>query len=196
MDDLSEDLTEDLTGDRASARTGGPAALPLLVRPMTLADCERVSEIRVRGWQHAYRGLMPQPYLDALSVARDAERRRERFGTGDGPVVNLVAERAGGTVGWAAVGPYRDDEGGTTADAELYAIYVDPAHLGSGVGRALLAESLGRCSGASRLLLWVLRENTRARRFYERAGFRPDGAEEPFDVDGVAVPEVRYARQL
>ncbi|NUL25824.1 hypothetical protein HRW17_26205, partial [Streptomyces lunaelactis] len=46
------------------------------------------------------------------------------------------------------------------------------------------------------MLLWVLKENDRARRFYEKAGFAPDGAEEPFEVDGVAVPEVRYARAL
>lgn len=42
----------------------------LRVREMTLGDCDRVSEIRVRGWQSAYRGLMPQSYLDALSVTR------------------------------------------------------------------------------------------------------------------------------
>lgn len=42
----------------------------------------------------------------------------------------------------------------------------------------------------------MLKENDRARRFYERAGFRADGAEEPFEVDGVAVPEVRYTRTL
>lgn len=46
------------------------------------------------------------------------------------------------------------------------------------------------------MLLWVLKGNARARRFYERAGFRPDGAEEPFEVEGVAVPEVRYVRAL
>jgi RimJ/RimL family protein N-acetyltransferase len=44
--------------------------------------------------------------------------------------------------------------------------------------------------------LWVLRDNTGARRFYERAGFAADGAEEPFEVDGVEVPEVRYVRDL
>jgi ribosomal protein S18 acetylase RimI-like enzyme len=165
------------------------------IRPMALADCDRVSEIRVRGWQHAYRGLMPQPYLDALSVAEDAEKRRSWFTQGNGAVVNLVAERDGEIVGWAAHGPYRDGEV-RTGDAELYALYVDPAHLGSGVGRALLAETVEQRSRHPRMFLWVLKENTRARRFYERAGFRADGAEEPFDVDGVAVPEVRYARTL
>jgi ribosomal protein S18 acetylase RimI-like enzyme len=169
---------------------------PTLIRTMTLADCDRVSEIRIRGWRHAYRGLMPQAYLDGLSVARDAERRRARFARGDGSVVNLVAERAGEVVGWAAHGPYREDGAGRTGDAELYTIYVDPAHLGSGVGRALLERAERQRGGHPRMLLWVLKENTPARRFYERAGYRPDGAEEPFVVDGVPVPEVRYVKEL
>jgi len=80
----------------------------------------------------------------------------------------------------------------------LYAIYVDVEQFGAGVGPALLRESVRRCADAGhrRMLLWVLKGNDRARRFYERAGFTADGAEEPFDVDGVAVPEVRYARVL
>jgi GNAT superfamily N-acetyltransferase len=165
---------------------------------MTLADCDRVAEIRVGGWRSAYRGLIPQSYLDGLSVEEDAERRRTYLSQGDGSVVNLVAEDAGGElVGWACHGPYREGEV-RTEDAELYAIYVHPDRMGRGVGRALLTESVARCSAAGhgRLLLWVLKENDRARRFYERAGFRADGAEEPFEVDGVAVPEVRYARTL
>ncbi|MFF3888590.1 GNAT family N-acetyltransferase [Streptomyces sp. NPDC001914] len=167
------------------------------IRAMTLDDCERVAEIRVGGWRSAYKGLIPQSYLDRLSVAEDAARRRERLGRGDASVVNLVAERAGHVVGWACHGPGRDDEI-RSGDAELYAIYVHPDLLGQGVGQALLRESVDRCAAAGygRVLLWVLKENTAARRFYERAGFGPDGAEEPFEADGVAVPEVRYARVL
>ncbi|MFJ7771899.1 GNAT family N-acetyltransferase [Streptomyces sp. NPDC097107] len=165
---------------------------------MTLADCDRVSAIRVRGWQTAYRGLMPQPYLDRLDVSEDAARRRDLFARAPDEVVNLVAEDGGGeVVGWACHGPYRDGEQ-LTADAELYALYVDTGRFGTGVGQALLRESVRRCTAAghARMLLWVLEGNARARRFYERSGFRADGAEEPFEVDGVAVPEVRYAGRL
>lgn len=169
----------------------------LRVREMTLDDCARVAEIRVRGWQSAYKGLMPQPYLDALSVPEDAARRRDRLVHGDGSVVNLVAERDGVVIGWACHGPYRDGEAGPE-DVELYAVYVHPDVTGQGVGQALLRESAAQCvtAGRERVLLWVLKENTQARRFYERAGFRPDGAEEPFEAAGVEVPEVRYARAL
>src|SRR5690242_7766542 len=101
-----------------------------LVRPMTLDDCDRVGEIRVRGWQSAYRGLVPRSYLDAMSPERDAERHRTRFAQGDPDIVNLVAEWNGDVVGWACHGPYRDGEV-RTADAELYAVYVDPRRYGS-----------------------------------------------------------------
>lgn len=169
----------------------------LRVREMTPADCGRVAEIRIGGWQTAYRGLMPQPFLDALSAAEDAERLRARFGQADGSVVNLVAEEDGEILGWACHGPYRDGEL-RTKDAELYAIYVDPGRFGSGIGHTLLQESLRRCTAAGhqRMYLWVLKGNAPARGFYERAGFHTDGAEEPFEVDGVPVPEVRYTREL
>ncbi|MER6982829.1 GNAT family N-acetyltransferase [Streptomyces carpinensis] len=164
---------------------------------MRLDDCERVSEIRVRGWQSAYRGLMPQPYLDGLSVERDAERRRARLERSDGAVVNLVAESDGELVGWACHGPYREGEA-RPEEAELYALYVAPDRCGGGIGRALVTEAVRQCAAAGyrRMLLWVLKENTGARRFYERAGFRADGAEEPFEAGGALVPEVRYARDL
>jgi ribosomal protein S18 acetylase RimI-like enzyme len=169
----------------------------LLIRDMTLADCRRVSELRIRGWQAAYRRLMPQSYLDGLDVDADTERRRAWLAQGDGSVVNLVAERDGEVVGWAAHGPYRDGEV-RTMDAELYAIYVSPELLGYGIGRALLDASVWQrtAAGHERMFLWVLKENTGARRFYERAGFHADGAEESFEVDGIAVPEVRYAAAL
>ena len=51
-------------------------------------------------------------------------------------------------------------------------------------------------AGYERIRLWVVKGNTRARGFYERAGFTPDGAEEPYEVDGELVPEVRYVRAV
>ncbi len=167
------------------------------IRDMTIDDCDAVATVRVRGWQAAYAGLMPQSYLDAMSVAEDAEKRRGFFARSAGRVTNVVAERDGTVVGWGCFGPSRD--AGTTADrSELYAIYVLPEQVATGVGRELMEELTRRAweAGFRGMELWVLKENDRARRFYERAGFTPDGAEELFDVDGVPVPEVRYTRSL
>jgi len=174
---------------------------------MTAADVEAVSAVRVHGWQTAYRGLMPQAYLDAMSVAADAERRRSWFGRRSPEVTDLVAEREGALVGWASVGPARDPDIAPGAEelpaprptaGELLALYVAPELIGTGVGRALLAAGTAdaRAKGFHTMYLWVVRGNTRARRFYERAGFVPDGAQETHEVGGRSVPEVRYRRRL
>ncbi|MFE0098666.1 GNAT family N-acetyltransferase [Streptomyces sp. NPDC059015] len=165
---------------------------------MSEPDCEAVAAVRVGGWRHAYAGLMPRSYLDAMDEAEDAGRHRARLAAAEASgVVHLVAEYDGEVAGWGCCGPYRD-QGATTGDGEVYALYVRPDRIGTGVGRALLDALTARAESDGRpaLLLWVLRENRRARRFYEKAGFRADGAEEPFEVDGVAVPEVRYRRRL
>lgn len=181
----------------------------MLVREMTAADIDAVAELRVRAWQYAYTDLLPRPFLDAMSVEDDADRRRETFAehARTGTVSHLVTESPEGTVtGWAALGPYRSEGAHTNAGhrasecAELYAIYVHPRLLGTGLGRALMASSLERAAqqGFTRVRLWVLEGNARARRYYERAGFAPDGAADTYDVDGdgTLVPIVRYARRV
>ncbi|MBT3166010.1 GNAT family N-acetyltransferase [Streptomyces sp. Vc74B-19] len=165
---------------------------------MTADDCAGVAGIRVAGWRYAYRGLVPQAYLDGMDVAEEAGRQRARLAAGDGSVVDLVAEAEDGTLaGWAAYGPYRDGDV-RTEDGELYALYVPPERIGQGLGRTLLTEVTGRCAAAGhrRVFLWVLRDNARARRFYTAAGYTADGTEEHFELAGIQVPEVRYVREL
>ncbi|MCT2593429.1 GNAT family N-acetyltransferase [Streptomyces sp. N2-109] len=174
------------------------------IREMTEADVGAVAAVRVRGWQHAYAGLMPQEYLDSLSSEGDAGERRRAFTRTREVISNFVAEDTAGRItGWAALGPYREGDlppAGRpfTSDGEVYALYVHPESIGTGTGRALMDVCLRQAEARSfpRVLLWVVKGNARARRFYERAGFHPDGAEESYDVQGVPVPEVRYAKRL
>ncbi|NUK44301.1 GNAT family N-acetyltransferase, partial [Streptomyces lunaelactis] len=107
------------------------------IREMTPDDCEAVARVRVRGWQSAYAGLMPQSYLDAMSVKKDAARRREVLAEGRARTTDLVAERDGEVVGWGCCGPSRDEDA-TGEQCELYAIYVLEEQLSTGVGRALM----------------------------------------------------------
>ncbi|WP_018530823.1 MULTISPECIES: GNAT family N-acetyltransferase [unclassified Streptomyces] len=166
----------------------------LTVRPMALGDCDAVAEVRVRGWQFAYAGLLPRAHLDALSVPDVTAHLRETFGRRH---PDLVAERAGAVVGWACHGPTRDADV-PPGDGELYALYVREEQLSTGVGRALMGVCLAdsAATGRSVIRLWVLEGNARARRFYERAGFVADGARAPYEVAGETVPEIRYVRAL
>ncbi|MFE6667113.1 GNAT family N-acetyltransferase [Streptomyces sp. NPDC057697] len=169
----------------------------VLIREMTPDDVDAVAEVRVRGWQTAYAGLVPRSHLDSMSVAEDARQRRALLERGGGTMANWVAERGGEVVGWACFGPHRESEG-PPRGGELYAMYVLPEQRSTGVGRALMEAVVAetRRRGLPWVRLWVLKENASGRRFYERAGFRPDGHEESSAIDGTPVPEVRYELSL
>jgi ribosomal protein S18 acetylase RimI-like enzyme len=79
----------------------------------------------------------------------------------------------------------------------LYALYLLPAWWSAGVGRALMVSVLDALRGDRyrRVVLWVLADNARARRFYERAGFTVDGGTNILSGLG-GVLEVRYARDV
>lgn len=165
---------------------------------MTEADVPAVSALRVAGWRAAYRGIVPQGYLDAMDVDEDAARRREMLVRTAGRVHHLIAEDPDGTVvGWASFGPYRGEPSATDT-GELYALYLRPERIGAGIGRALMAEVTARSTelGRQRLALWVLADNAPARRFYAAAGFTPDGTEVSDTYDGVPLTELRYVRAL
>jgi GNAT superfamily N-acetyltransferase len=156
-------------------------------RPMVAGDLDAVCELHVRAWQSAYRGIVPQAFLDGMDPAEQARRRRGRSLAGQ-----HVAEAGGEVVGWLSIGPYRDDEGDAPGPGcdEVNAIYARPDQVGTGVGRALMAYALSKLDRP--VLLWVLTDNARARRFYEKAGFHLDGATHQYEVGGATLPEVRY----
>ena len=163
------------------------------VRPATVADAPAMGRLHVRAWQAAYRGHMPDDYLDGLRASDRAAGWERVLGLERDRGVVLVAEQAGEVTGFANVGPAEDPVGA----GELYAINVDPAHWGTGAGRALLLAAQAELArlGFDETVLWVLPANARARRFYEIAGWVADGSERTMEVLGVVVPEVRYRRR-
>jgi GNAT superfamily N-acetyltransferase len=153
------------------------------------ADALAVETIRVRGWQAAYRHILPPAELDTLPI--DAARWRDRFEAPPAGWATFVAEVDAALVGFASLGPSRDEQG----LGELYAIYVEPSAWSRGVGRALIAraeEQLRETYPAA--ALWVLTANTRARRFYEQAGWQLDGAVKTQNRFGVEAEERRYRK--
>ena len=154
-------------------------------------DALAVETVRVHGWRAAYRQILPPRELDAMLI--DPRRWRDRFSDPPGGWTSLVAEEDGRVTGFAVVGPSRDEP----RVGELYAIYVDPVTWSGGTGRALIEEAERRLAdGYGVATLWVLAGNERARRFYERAGWRLDGAAKVEVRWGVQAPEVRYRKYL
>lgn len=166
---------------------------PISVRRAGEADAEAIADLHVRSWQWAYRGLVPDAALDAMTAVERLPGWRRDLGPGTVHRVWL-AEWDGRAVGFAAWGPSRD-AGAPPGTAELYAIYLHPDAAGSGAAGTLLAAAREemRAEGVGRATLWVLAGNPRARRFYERSGWALDGATKEVTLRGATLPAVRYA---
>jgi ribosomal protein S18 acetylase RimI-like enzyme len=165
----------------------------LEVRRARPDDAAAIAEVHVRTWQDAYEHVFGAERLAGVTVAQRLPMWRQILG--DPAQTALVAENeVGRIVGWCTVAPSRDAD----ADGELWGIYVLSEAWGSGVGTALMAAGIDALqeSGYREVILWVLEDNPRARRFYEREGWTLDGLRKEDQFLGVPVTEVRYRRGL
>lgn len=165
------------------------------IRVAESADAPAVAALHIRAWQWAYEGLISADYLAGLP---EQLPRRERFWRelldAPGPEARTwVAEAEGRIVGFVTVGPSRDPDAGDRT-GEVRAVYLDRDVVGKGFGRALFARAQDplRESGSREATLWVLERNVRARRFYEAAGWRPDGGAKTEEIGGAEQRELRY----
>lgn len=163
-----------------------------MIRPALPADARAIAEVQVQSWRSAYRELLPQGFLDALSVEKRQAMWAQSLAKGAPSL--LVAEVDDRIVGFSAFGTCRDS-GAASTDHELWAIYLASSHWSTGAGRRLWLTSRAAMAarGAARITLWVLAGNQRAIRFYCAAGFRPEAAStRTLAVGGVQVQEIRY----
>lgn len=161
------------------------------IRALQEADSRRaVSRIYEESWKFAYRGIIPQSYLDGIPAGLWA-RSLDQPGRD-----HLVVLEDGGPIGTASTGPSRWPD--YPEDGEIVSLYLLPAYIGRGYGKALLAAAVRvlEAQGYRSILLWVLAENRRARAFYERAGFHMNGAVMKSVFGGKRVEELLYRRQI
>ncbi|MDM8084970.1 GNAT family N-acetyltransferase [Cellulomonas cellasea] len=163
------------------------------VRPARVDDTADLARVHVAAWLGAYRGLLPDAFLDALDVADSQRRWDSLLADGLRPHL-LVGVLDGRVVGFVNSGPAFE----SVPDGEVYALYVDPDAWGTGVGPTLLAaaEDELRGLGHREAVLWVMPGNTRARRFYERSGWAPTGLEAVHEAMGLPVDVVQHAKTL
>jgi GNAT superfamily N-acetyltransferase len=142
-------------------------------RDATSADAGAIAAVQVAAWRMAYRGLLPDAVLDGLSTVEATDRWAEILSAG--ATIVLAIDDGAAVVGFAATGPSPDSD--DPALGRLYAIYLAPAHVGTGLGHRLHAAATDRLrtAGFTAAELWVLRGNERALRFYAREGWVATG---------------------
>lgn len=142
-------------------------------------DMALAAEIMVTSFRSAFRDLVSPETMDTCANPDNCRRMLEDMYR-EGKMHFLM----GGKQGFIC---WQETENGT----EIMAIHTLPESRGTGLGRAMLQEAL-RQIGDRSVYLWAFKENTRARRFYEKNGFRWNGGERISEFDGAL--EVRYER--
>jgi ribosomal protein S18 acetylase RimI-like enzyme len=181
------------------------------VRRAEPGDALGIATVYVRSWQSAFRGLVPQSHLDAMSpearvggwaetLAATTWPRRGIFVLVDGTGLDGGGADPHGEIvtGFVTISPSRDDDADPGAVGEIQTLYLAPAAFGTGGGRLLVDAALGelRRAGFEAVTLWVLDTNARARRFYEHHGWRADGATKLNDWGTFVRTDVRYVVAL
>lgn len=163
-----------------------------MIRPARSSDAGALATIEIESWREAYRGLLSASHLASLEVSTRTRWWATRIRNLDATSGLHLGERGGDVVGFVSYGP-----AARRAWGEVYAIYVRPSNWRAGYGRRLLdtaLRALGR-SGFTRVELWVLRDNTSARAFYEAMGWRAGAGIRMESIGGVDVNEVRYVHE-
>jgi ribosomal protein S18 acetylase RimI-like enzyme len=156
--------------------SGGAWMSEVAIRRALASDAAAIAAVHVAAWQESYPGLMPERVLNRLSVQDRTERWHRILTVPDPAMESAVFVGAGldqALVGFGSCGRQRSPELVAAGfQGEFSALYVLAAHHGKGVGRRLMAALARdlRERGLQGGALWVLRDNLRARRFYEGLG--------------------------
>lgn len=152
-------------------------------------DLFAVSRVYEESWRAAYRGLLPQTYLDGIPAGKWIPYLEQ---TGRESLLLLDGNKIAGVAGYSAG---RVPE--LASWGEIISIYLLPEYWGKGGGKLLFSavvEQL-KAMGYRNLFLWVLEGNRRARTFYERMGFRPSGTYIDDEIGGIPVREIQYCKE-
>ena len=168
------------------------------VSEATPVDVEAIGEIHARSWSATYPEI-PPPTPD-----RERDVWAARIATPPDGRRTLAARTDSRVVGFVHLGPSPDAEHDPHSTGHIFSIHVDPDVVGTGVGRALMDAAMRRLRADGFVLatLWVVVDNQRARRFYTKLGWRPDGVSrrEPLALDegdgGVEVEVYRYVKRV
>ena len=163
------------------------------IRQAEANDAFQIAKVHVGTWQFAYRGQMPDAFLNALSVESRTKFWQEVLSISDSPGTVWVAEEDKKIIGFCSVGPSKDADR-KPETGEVYAIYVDSNSMGKGVGSKLMDKSLKtlKQKGFKEATLWVLDTNEKTRRFYESKGWKEDEAKKTESQEGFDLNEIRY----
>jgi len=165
------------------------------IRAALESDAPAIARVHIDSWRAAYRGIIPDDVLDNLEI--DQRRAQWSASLNDDLSETIVAHWKGEIIGFASFGATRDEDDDPAQVGEIMAVYIAPKSWRRGIGRGLCEAAVSELStrGFAEIVVWMLKENHRARGFYESVGFCSDGTTKLVTI-GVLLEECRYRRVL
>ena len=169
-----------------------------MIRLASINDAKSIAHIRVDGWKSAYKGMIPDSFLNTLDYDFEENRVKSRINKSDSEFTSdiLVYEDAGKVLAYAYYGKSLDNAF-PDYQSEVVALYVLPSKKGMGIGTKLMSEikSILIKQGYSNMIVWCLKENHPSIKFYEHlGGFIKE--EREFEIDGIKVTELGIVYEL
>jgi GNAT superfamily N-acetyltransferase len=179
--------------------SGLPGTADVSVRPARPGEGGEVARVQAVAWRTAYRSVLPAAVLDDWDAEGAAQAWEAAAVAPPTPGHGvLVAVERDTVVGFTAYGPAEvapgdvpSPDGPTT---EVATLLVEPRWGRRGHGSRLLAAvaDLAHAGGARRLQAWLLEPDQVSARFFESAGWAPDGWARTLETGGEPLRELRW----
>jgi ribosomal protein S18 acetylase RimI-like enzyme len=167
-----------------------------MIRMAIAADGPDIGELKVSAWRRAYADFMPADVLAALDPDGEAADWSAYVQTMSPDHRLWVSDSGSAVTGFCRTGPADQDTDLGRRAAEVSGLYVAPDLVGTGLGRSLLGKAVADLDarGFDPICVYAYEPNLRAIRFYQQAGFAPDGATRLDETDDTGIPELRLVR--
>jgi RimJ/RimL family protein N-acetyltransferase len=158
-------------------------------------DVDTLALINSKSALQGYKGIIPDDYLkDKFSYERLRERLYKELN--EGTTTSCIIYKDDIPVGMQTFAR-DDDKERDDSEIDIWRIYLLPEYWGQNIGKEFIdwgVKELKR-KGYKKVALWVVEENARARKFYEKSGFTHDGEIRIINV-GREIKEYRYIKNL
>jgi ribosomal protein S18 acetylase RimI-like enzyme len=158
-------------------------------------DAQAFGLIYSQSYQAAFRGIIPDKILnDVFSPEKRSEGLLRELSTGSH--ISAILFKDDIAAGILTYGSSKDIDLNNSY-IEILRIYIQPSYWGQNLGAELMAWGLDKLQqqGCAKVTLWVIEENMRARKFYEKLGFVQDGVTRTINV-GKDIKDLRYIKSL
>ena len=140
-----------------------------MIRRAYISDVKQIAKVCVDTWRTAYKGIISQEYLQNLNYESREKRFRQILEENNVFMNVYQDDKTNEIIGFISFGlPLEDFE----FEIEIYSFYILDNYQMQGIGKQLLHSAVDELEvmGKKTMILWVLKDNIKAIKFYEKMG--------------------------